>query len=119
MTPDSPFDDPGAPQLDVLGTALLEETAPLAEEDRDEMDFELVEDAGASASWRFGRVDQHVLVPRGPLGLGHRRPDVGHIDNQRPPAPLAVGLMAGEDEDRHAVGVVAAPAVRTRRSVGL
>lgn len=50
MTRASPFDVPGALQLDVLGTALVEETAPLAEEHRDEMDLELVEDAAASAS---------------------------------------------------------------------
>jgi hypothetical protein len=85
-----PFDDPGPLQLDVLGTALVEETAPLAEERRDEMDPELVEDAGSECELRgSGAVDQHVLVARGPLGLGHRRPDVGTWVNQRP-LPLSL-----------------------------
>jgi hypothetical protein len=39
------FEDPDALQLDVLGSEVVEEPAPLAEEYRDEMDLELVEDA--------------------------------------------------------------------------
>jgi hypothetical protein len=41
------LDDPGALQLGVPGIPLVEETAPLAEEHRDEMDLELVEDPGS------------------------------------------------------------------------
>ncbi len=59
-----------------------------------------------------GAVNQHVLVARSLLGLGHRGPDVGHIGDQRPLPHFAVGLAAAEDEDRHAVVVVAAPAAR-------
>ncbi len=62
-----PFDDPGALQLDVLGTALVEETAPLAEERRDEMDFELVEDAGSECELRGSDV-------RGPARSCRPRP---------------------------------------------
>jgi hypothetical protein len=39
-------EDPGGLQLDLLGSEALEQTAPLAEEHRDEMELELVEDAG-------------------------------------------------------------------------
>ena len=42
-----PLEDPGELQLDVLGSEVVEEAAPLAEEHRDEMDLELVEDAGS------------------------------------------------------------------------
>lgn len=41
-----PLEDPGALQLDLLGSEALEQTAPLAEEHRDDVEFELVEDAG-------------------------------------------------------------------------
>ena len=85
----------------------------MAEEHRDEMYLELVEDAGSERELRgSGAVDQHVLLARSLLGLGHRGPDVGHVGNQRPLLRLAAGLTAGEDEDRDAVVVVAAPAVR-------
>ena len=33
-----PLEDPGALQLDVLGSEVVEEAAPLAEEHRDEID---------------------------------------------------------------------------------
>src|SRR5207247_5766842 len=60
-----PLEDPGALELDVLGSEVVEETAPLAEEHRDEMDLELVEDAGRECELRgSGAVDQHVLVAR-------------------------------------------------------
>jgi hypothetical protein len=77
------------------------------------MDLELVEDARRECQLRgSGAMDQHVLVARGLLGLGHRGPDVAQVGDQRPLPHFAVGRMAGEDEDRHAVVVVAAPAVR-------
>jgi hypothetical protein len=43
-----PLEDAGALELDVLWTAFLEEAAPLAEENPDEMELELVEDAGGT-----------------------------------------------------------------------
>jgi hypothetical protein len=42
------LEDPRALELDLLGSKTLEQTAPLTEEHRD--DLELVEDAGGSAS---------------------------------------------------------------------
>ncbi len=41
-----PLEDPGALELDVLGAEVVEAPASLAEQHRDEMDLELVEDAG-------------------------------------------------------------------------
>jgi hypothetical protein len=59
-----PLERPGALELDVLGTEVVEETAALAEEHRDEMDLELVEDAaGERELCRPGAVDKHVLSP--------------------------------------------------------
>jgi hypothetical protein len=48
-------EDPGALQLDLLGSEALEQTAPLAEEHGDEMDLELVEDAGGERELRGSR----------------------------------------------------------------
>ena len=46
------LEDPRALQLDVLGAEALEEPAPLAEEDRDDVKLELVEDAGGERELR-------------------------------------------------------------------
>jgi hypothetical protein len=60
-----PLEDPGALQLDVLGSEVVEEAAPSAEEHRDEIDLKLVKDAGSERELRgSGAVDQHVLVAR-------------------------------------------------------
>ena len=60
------LEDPRALELDVLGAEVVEEAAALAEEHRDEMDLELVEDAGGERELRgSGAVDQDVLVARG------------------------------------------------------
>ena len=40
------LEDPGALELDVLGAQVVEQTAALAEQHRDEMDLDLIEDAG-------------------------------------------------------------------------
>jgi hypothetical protein len=59
------FEHTGALQLDVLGSEVVEETAPLAEEHRDEMDLELVEDARRERELRRpGAVDEHVPAAR-------------------------------------------------------
>ena len=47
-----PFEDPGALQLDVLGTEVVEETAALAEEHLDEVDLDLVEEASTECEPR-------------------------------------------------------------------
>jgi hypothetical protein len=77
------------------------------------MELELVEDAGSECELGgSGAVDQHVLVARSLLGPGHRRRDVVDVGDQRPLRYVDAGLVAGEDEDRHAVVVVATPAAR-------
>src|SRR5829696_3245870 len=108
-----PREDPGALQLDLLASEALEQTAPLAEEHRNDMELELVEDAGGKRELRgAGAVDQHVLVARSLLGSRHRSRDVVEVGDQRPPRDVDAGLVAREDEDRDAVVVVAAPAAR-------
>ena len=105
------LEDAGALELDLLGGEAVEEAAPLAEQHRDDVELELVEDAGGERELRDrGAVDQHVPVAGGALGLGHRGRDVVHIGDQRPLADVDAGLTAAEDPDRHAVVVVAAPA---------
>ncbi len=104
------LEDPGALQLDLLRSEALEQAAPLAEEHRDDMELELVEDTGCNCELRrSGAVDQHVPVARGLLGPSHRTRDVAQVGDQRP-LPQIGGVVAGEDEDRRAVVVVAAPA---------
>ena len=57
-----PLEDPGALQLDLLGSEALEQTAPLAEEHRHDMELDLVEDAGGEGELcGSGAVDEHVL----------------------------------------------------------
>jgi hypothetical protein len=77
------------------------------------VELELVEDAGGERELRgSGAVDQHVLVSRSLLGLGHRGRDVVDVGDQRPLGDVDTRLVAGDDEDRHAVMVVAAPTTR-------
>ena len=66
VTPPSPARGCGcAVQLDLLGSEVLEQSEHLAEEHRDDMELELVEDAGGKCELRdSGPVDQHVLVAR-------------------------------------------------------
>jgi hypothetical protein len=74
VTPPLPLPSahPGALKLDVLRTGVVEEKTSLAEEHRDEIDLELIEDTGSERELGgSGAVDQDVLVARSPLGLGH------------------------------------------------
>src|SRR4029450_118274 len=83
------------------------------EENRDDMELELVEDAGGERELRgSGTVDEHVPVARSLLGPGHRGRHVVHVRNQWPLRSADAGLRTGEDEDRYAVVVVAAPTAR-------
>jgi hypothetical protein len=59
-----------------------------------------------------GAVDEHVLLARCALGLGHRALQVVRVGDQWPLAHVDAGRLAAEDPDRHAVVVVTAPAVR-------
>src|SRR5438046_10458900 len=77
------------------------------------MELELVEETGSERELGgSGAVNQHVILARRALGLGHRALDVVHISDQRPLAHVDARLAAAEDPDRHAVVVVAAPAAR-------
>jgi hypothetical protein len=85
----------------------------LAEEHWNDMELEFVEDAGGECELRrSGAVNQHVLITRSLLGPRHPGPDVGHVGDQRPLRRIDSRLLAAEDEDRHAVVVVTAPAAR-------
>src|SRR3954471_19750058 len=98
-------------ELDVVGWHVLEERLTLSEEDRDQMDLQLVQDAcGQCQPSGAGSVDQYVLVAGRVLGQAHRGRDVAYIGDPRP-SQLRIGLMTAQDEDRHAIVVVAAPAV--------
>jgi hypothetical protein len=70
----------------------LEQVAPLAEEHRDDMEVELVADAGGECELRgSGAVDQHVLVAPSLLGLGHRGADVVYVGDQAATAADRLG----------------------------
>jgi hypothetical protein len=59
-------EDARALELDLLASEALEETAPPAEEHRDQMELELVEDAGGERELRgSGAVNQHAPVACG------------------------------------------------------
>jgi hypothetical protein len=58
-----PLEDPSALQLDVLGSEVVEEAAPLAEEHRDEMDLELV----------AGLAGMESTAPTEPFSLRNQR----------------------------------------------
>ena len=69
-----PLEHPGTLELDLLWSEALEQTAPLAEEHRDDVQLELVEDAGGKGEPRDSHfVDEHVLVARSLLDLGNLR----------------------------------------------
>src|SRR5580765_1156579 len=71
------LEDAGAFQLDLFGGKAVEEAAALSEEHWDEVDLELVEDAGGERQLcRAGAMDEHVLVARGLLRPGHGGLDV-------------------------------------------
>ena len=59
------LEDAGALHLDLFGSEAFEQTAALAEEHRDDMELELVEDAGGECELRDCRaMDQYVAVAR-------------------------------------------------------
>src|SRR5918999_3320220 len=90
------LEDPGALKLDLLGSEALEQTTTLAEEDRDDVELDLVEDSGGERELRgSGAVDQHVLVARSLLCLSHCGRDVVHIGDQRPLPQIGGGGGGG------------------------
>jgi hypothetical protein len=96
----------------VLAAQVLEEAAAFAEEDRDQVDLDLVEDAGGEGQLGdAGAVDEDVPVARRLPGPGHRGLNVVEVGHQRPMG-VGAGLLAAEDEDRDAVVVVAGPPLR-------
>ena len=70
----------------------VEEAPTLAEQHRDDVELELVEDAGGEREPRDpGAVDEHVPVARGLLGPGHGGRDVVHVRDERPLAARSAG----------------------------
>src|SRR5918996_1320824 len=107
------LEDPRALEGDLLGGEPVEQTSSLAEEHRNDMEFDLVEDAGAESELcDSGAVHQYVLPDGALFCLRHRTPDVAYVGHERPLRDVDAGLVSGDDEDRHAVVVIAAPAVR-------
>src|SRR6266704_370114 len=97
-------------ELDMAGRNVLEQPMALPEQHRDQVELQLVKDAGGKRQLsRDGPVDEYVLLAGRVLGQVHRALDVAHVSHRGPLQP-GVGLMAGQDEDRHAVVVVTAPA---------
>jgi hypothetical protein len=77
------------------------------------VELELVQHAGGEREpGNTGAVHEHVPVARRFLRSGHRGRDVAHVADERPARDVDAGLVARDDEDRHAVVVVAAPAAR-------
>ena len=111
MSDTAGVDDPAELQLDVVGAEVVEETAALTEQDRDLVNLQLVEDAGGGSELRGpGAVHKDVLAAGSILGRSHRGFDVGYVGARRPPYGVSPGLVARQDEDRHAM-VIAAPAI--------
>ena len=104
------FDHADELELDVVGAEVLEQPPSLAQQDRDQVDLQLVEHAGAQERLReVGAVDHDVLVAGGLLGLPHGALDaVGDVVDE-----LGGGLLgrlaARGHEDRDPVVVVAVP----------
>src|SRR5919198_3782883 len=95
------LEDSRALQFYLLGSEAFEQPTPLAEEYRDDMELEFVEDAGGERELcDSGAVDQHVSLARGLFGLSHRARDVVHVSDQRPLPDVEAGLAAGGDEKR-------------------
>src|SRR5439155_3600448 len=100
--------DPGEFQFDPVGAKVVEEPAALTEEYWDQVDLDLIEDArGESELRRSSPVHQHVLVAGGFLGALGRRGHVRDVGDER--VRRVTRYAAGEDEDRHAVMMIAGP----------
>src|SRR6266542_3704759 len=85
----------------------------LALEDAGGVELDLLQHPGCEREpGHAGAVNEHVLVARRFLRSGHRGRDVVHVADERPARDVDAGLVARDDEDRHAVVVVAAPAAR-------
>ena len=65
------FEHTGALQLDLARVHVVEEAAPLPEEDGDHVQLELVEEAGGERELRDGgAVDEHAAVAAASLAPG-------------------------------------------------
>lgn len=97
-------------EFDVIGTEVVEEPPAVPEEDRDQVDLHLVDLPGSEK--RLGRaraMDHDRPIPCGCASLTGAVVDVG--DESRVAGwHVPVVHLVGEDEDRHAVVVVALPA---------
>jgi hypothetical protein len=99
-------------ELDVLRIEVVEEAASLSEQQRDDVELELVVYAGRQGELGDrGTVDGDVLVAGGLLGIGHGGFDIGDVGYERPAADVDARLVATVDDDRHPVVMIAAPAI--------
>src|SRR5918999_5871285 len=81
-----PREHPDALELDVPGPEALEEPAALAQQHRDDVDLELLQQARSKRTLRgAGAVDEDVPVPRRLSRPCHRRRDVRHVGHERHP----------------------------------
>jgi hypothetical protein len=97
----------------------VEQPASLSEQHRDDVELELIEDTGRQRELRDrGAVHRDLLVAGGLLGASHGGFDVGDVGHERPAADVDPRLVAAEDEDRHAVVVIAAPAAGRLEGAG-
>src|SRR5439155_7870709 len=104
------LESPDELQLDVAGIPCLEQAAAGAQQDRNEVDFQLVELAGLKQRLRRACAVRHhgTIARRGP-GLSGTCHDIG-IKLRAARRHVAFVDMMGQHVDRHAAVMIAAPA---------
>ena len=106
------FAHAGAFELVVGDAEIVEQADAVAEHDRHDVDFELIEEPGGQQALRDARaVDEDILVARGGFRLPHDLAEVAHVVDEGPVGDPVGRRVAAEDIDRHAVVVVAAIAI--------
>lgn len=99
-------------EFDVIATEVVEQPTPLSEEDRDQVDLHLVQLPGSEQCLGCPRpVDHDRPVARGCARLTGAVLDIGD-ETRVAGRHVPVVDLVGEDEDRHAVVVIALPAPR-------
>ena len=97
-------------ELDVLGAEVLEETPALAEQDRHEVDLDLVEEPGPKHALRDpGPMHEYAPVARRVPGPADRLGEVAQVRDVRVVRERRRRLVPADDEDGHSIVVVALP----------